>query len=64
MTKHRILSAVIISIAILAAISCNHGKKTSNETLKVEVIPDDIVELREDQVRQAGIELGRLKCVH
>ncbi|MCX6326871.1 MAG: efflux RND transporter periplasmic adaptor subunit [Bacteroidia bacterium] len=41
--------------------SCNTGKKTAIKALKVEVLPEDIVELRADQIKLANIELGAVE---
>lgn len=39
--------------------SCNGGNKTAAEEKETEVLPEDIVELRDDQIALAGIELGK-----
>jgi cobalt-zinc-cadmium efflux system membrane fusion protein len=41
--------------------SCTREGKSSPATEEVEVLPEDIVELREDQIKLAGIELGSIK---
>jgi len=58
MTKYRILSIAIISMAML---SCNGGKKTVETVEAEEVIPEDIVEMRADQIKLADIELGKIE---
>jgi cobalt-zinc-cadmium efflux system membrane fusion protein len=42
-------------------ISCNGDKKDSQETVKTEVLPPDVVELRADQVKLANIETGAIE---
>lgn len=59
MIKHSIKSIIILSAFIVALSSCNNGKK-SMEVEEVEVIPDSIVELRDDQVKLSGIETGAI----
>ncbi len=59
MIKHSIKSIIIFSTFIVALSSCNNGKK-SMEVEEVEVIPDSIVELRDDQVKLSGIETGAI----
>lgn len=44
---------------LLALISCNSGKKTEVET--EEVIPENIVEMRADQIKLANIQTGALE---
>lgn len=53
----------IISLAVITGVflSCNGGKKTSEEAEPVEVLPPDIVELRADQVKLANIETGAIE---
>jgi membrane fusion protein, heavy metal efflux system len=48
-------------IAIL--VSCNGGKKAGQEAKETEVLPADIVELREDQVKLANIETGAIEML-
>lgn len=52
-----------ISLAALAMtfFSCNNNKKTGTENPneEIEVLPENIVELRDDQSKQAGIEFGK-----
>ncbi|MBK7214542.1 MAG: efflux RND transporter periplasmic adaptor subunit [Bacteroidales bacterium] len=60
MIKHSIKSFIILSAFIVALSSCNNDKK-SMEVEEVEVIPDSIVELRDDQVKLSGIETGAIE---
>jgi len=59
MTKYRFLTTAIFSLSLIALLSCNGGKKV--ETKKEEVIPEDIVELRADQIKLANIETGSVE---
>ena len=45
---------------LFTLLSCSRGQKGS-ETASVEVLPDNIVELREDQIKLANIELGSVE---
>lgn len=60
MIKHSIKSFIILSAFIVALSSCNNDKK-SMDVEEVEVIPDSIVELRDDQVKLSGIETGAIE---
>jgi cobalt-zinc-cadmium efflux system membrane fusion protein len=60
MIKYSIKSFIILSAFIVALSSCNNDKK-SMEVEEVEVIPDSIVELRDDQVKLSGIETGAIE---
>jgi membrane fusion protein, heavy metal efflux system len=57
MKKYSLKSLIILSTFIVALASCNNGKK-SIEIKEAEVLPDDIVELRDDQAKLANIETG------
>jgi membrane fusion protein, heavy metal efflux system len=60
MTKQNIKSLMIISSLIIAFSSCNKGK-SPGEVKNAEVIPEDMVEMRDDQVKLAGIETGSVE---
>jgi membrane fusion protein, heavy metal efflux system len=60
MTKQIIKPLIIISSFIIAFSSCNKGKNPG-EVKNAEVIPEDIVEMRDDQVKLAGIETGSVE---
>ncbi|MEI6747540.1 MAG: efflux RND transporter periplasmic adaptor subunit [Bacteroidales bacterium] len=60
MTKFSIKTCILIPSFIFALSSCNNGKK-SVETKGTEVLPDDIVELRDDQIKLANIETGSVE---
>lgn len=61
MRRNYFISASIISIYIIMSASCTGGKNPGAESKATEVIPDDIVELRDDQVKFAGIETGSVE---
>jgi cobalt-zinc-cadmium efflux system membrane fusion protein len=60
MLHSKIKSAFILSILVIALLSCNKGKNQAEEK-ETEVLPDDIVELREDQIKLAKIETGAIE---
>jgi len=59
MIKYNFKLSIFISILFLALVSCTKSK-VDTENVKVEVIPEDIVELREDQIKIANIEMGTI----
>jgi cobalt-zinc-cadmium efflux system membrane fusion protein len=61
MTKNNFISSAILSAFFIALISCNGGTKGAVETKAEEVIPEDIVELRGDQIKLANIETGAIE---
>ena len=61
MTKYRFILLAIISVFFFAIISCKGGKKPDTENKEVEVLPEDIVELRADQIKLANIETGAIE---
>lgn len=60
MKKYSFLSIAIISVLFIVLLSCKGGKKTDKE-VKEEVIPENIVEMRDDQVKLANIETGLIE---
>lgn len=61
MFKYKITSVVLISLLLMGLISCSGGKKGNAESEAEEVIPEDIVELRADQIKLANIETGTIE---
>ncbi len=61
MTKYSFISSIFISTLFIALISCNGGKKTGGEAKETEVIPEDIVEMRGDQIKLANIQTGAIE---
>jgi cobalt-zinc-cadmium efflux system membrane fusion protein len=45
----------------IALFACNGKKKTAEEIKSAEVIPENIVEMRADQIQLAGIETGKIE---
>ena len=61
MTKYNFISSTIVAALFIALLSCNGGKKSGDEAKEVEVLPEDIVELRGDQIKLAKIETGAIE---
>lgn len=59
--QNKFIATVLISACFLALISCGGGTKSTAEIKPVEVLPDDIVELRADQIKLANIETGAVE---
>jgi membrane fusion protein, heavy metal efflux system len=60
MTKNKFITSIIITVFLFSLISCNGGTKGPAE-IKEEALPEDIVELRGDQIGLANIEMGRIE---
>jgi len=59
MKKINLKSIIVFSVLIFTFVSC--GKQNKSDTVESEeVLPDNIVELRHDQVKMAGIELDTI----
>src|SRR5665647_1226861 len=61
MTQNKFITAILISVFFSAFVSCSGGAKSAAETKEVEVLPEDIVELRADQIKLANIETGTIE---
>lgn len=61
MTTYNFISKAVFLTLIVALVSCGGGKKSEVKTEETEVIPEDIVELRGDQQKLAGIEMGAIE---
>ncbi len=61
MTKVKYISIVLISTLLPALFSCDRGTKSAEEIKPVEVLPEDIVELRADQIKLANIQTGSIE---
>lgn len=48
-------------LSLFFIVSCNGGKKSGQETKEEEVLPDNIVELRADQIKLADVEMGSVE---
>jgi len=60
MTTYKFKSIIFISVLLLAFVSCGKAKKLGTDA-KEEMLPDDIVELREDQIKLANIQTGTIE---
>jgi RND family efflux transporter MFP subunit len=61
MTKNKFIFPAILLALFIALISCNGGTKKTVESKEEEIIPEDVVELRADQVKLANIETGAIE---
>jgi cobalt-zinc-cadmium efflux system membrane fusion protein len=61
MSKVRFINNVLYCIIIISSISCTGKNRTTENANASEVIPDDIVEMRHDQIKLAGIDTGSVK---
>ncbi|MEK7719075.1 MAG: efflux RND transporter periplasmic adaptor subunit [Bacteroidota bacterium] len=61
MKKYRILITIIISAFVIILVSCSAGKKPAADVKATEILPEDIVELRGDQIQLAGIQTGAIE---
>ena len=61
MIKFNYTASVIVLGMIISIESCNKGDKAGAAAIVAEVLPEDIVELRQDQIKLADIELGNVE---
>ena len=61
MTLNRSITAVVFAALLFTLNACSGGQKTNTETSKEENLPEDIVELRADQIKLANIEFGAVE---
>jgi len=54
------ISVIFFSLIIFYS-SCTNGSKSVADTVEAEVLPEDIVELRYDQIKLADIQLGSVE---
>ena len=55
-------AAIFLSIAI-SLVSCSLGSDTALDPEEAEVLPENIVELREEQIKLAGIQMGSIEIL-
>jgi cobalt-zinc-cadmium efflux system membrane fusion protein len=55
------LTIIILGLIITLNSCINADSKTVAEAKKLEVLPEDIVELRDDQIKLAGIQTGSVE---
>ena len=60
MTKNNLIALILISAFCTVFVSCGEGTKGAVDAKPVEVLPEDIVELRADQIKMANIETGTI----
>ncbi len=60
MQRHKFLLVTAIYSITLIISSCSGGKKETNAK-EAENLPEDIVEMRDDQIKLAGIETGLIE---
>jgi|WetSurSiteA1Bulk_404760.scaffolds.fasta_scaffold00407_8 membrane fusion protein, heavy metal efflux system len=56
--KNRLISLPLFAYLVLSLLSCNSEGSDPVNVEETEVIPEDIVEMRDDQIRLANIETG------
>ena len=62
MSTHKYIATFLAFLFFVGLVSCNGGKKAADkETKEVEVLPENIVELRTDQKKLANIEMGAIE---
>ncbi|MDP4291999.1 MAG: efflux RND transporter periplasmic adaptor subunit, partial [Bacteroidota bacterium] len=61
MKKCSLIFKVIISFFFIVLVSCNGGKKNGEAVKDTETLPDNIVEMRADQIRVADINTGTIE---
>ena len=61
MTKNKFISSAIIFAIFISLISCSGGKKVDKEAKEAEVLPENIVEMRDDQIKLADIQMGNIE---
>ena len=61
MKKYNFLLPILISAFLIALVSCNGGTKNAAENKEAEMLSEDIVELRADQIKLANIETGSIQ---
>jgi membrane fusion protein, heavy metal efflux system len=61
MTNLNYKSLLIIFGILLSPVSCRTDNSTAEKKAETEIIPDDIVEMREDQVKLADIQIGAIE---
>jgi cobalt-zinc-cadmium efflux system membrane fusion protein len=61
MIKIKYLSMLFFSLILILSGSCYQGKTNPEENKETEILPEDIVELREDQVKLADVQTGKME---
>ncbi len=61
MAKFNYKTTLILLGSIVSLFACTNGNKQVAGTVEAEIIPEDIVELRYDQIKLAGVEMGMIE---
>ncbi|MCX6250962.1 MAG: efflux RND transporter periplasmic adaptor subunit [Bacteroidetes bacterium] len=61
MIKYKFILSAILSVFFVTLVSCSGGKNSGEQNKEVEQLPEDIVELRADQIKLANIETGKIE---
>lgn len=61
MKANKLILLAMYFMLITIIIACSGGKKSDQKAVEAEVLPEDIVELRDDQIKLANIELGSIE---
>jgi len=61
MIKNKYKISIIVFGFLLSGVSCTIGSKPADASADAEVLPEDIVELRDDQINLSGIEFGSVE---
>ncbi len=61
MTKSSFTTLLVILPLIISNVSCSNAGKAAAGAANAEVLPEDIVELRDDQIKLADIQLGSVE---
>lgn len=61
MIKYRLSKFMLLILFTSFVVTCNSGKKADTASKAEEVIPEDVVEMRADQIKMAGIQTGAIE---
>lgn len=61
MKTNKFIAAILLSVIFISFVSCSGGSRSNAEIKVAEVLPEDIVELRADQIKLANVETGSIQ---
>ena len=61
MNRYKFYTKALLSISLIALIACNGTPKKAEQAKAEENLPEDIVEMRDDQIKLASIETGTIE---
>lgn len=61
MPRYTFVNIAVLLVLFEVLSSCGNGKKSTAEAKETETLPDDVVELRDDQIKLANIEIGSIQ---